>query len=177
MERAATKKISRAAALGRGRGARSKSESRRFGERSCGIEAMLDRLEIRRDKQLRRRRRESARRQKNRRTDRAIIVIVCRNLRRRMRFGVGKRGVLCACRVRVLRYGVQMDVTEGDHDLQRQRDQRQHRTAPSMATNRTHSPTRPRRAPTRCRTLTLLCYITQGPAHRVQPAVYFASAR
>jgi hypothetical protein len=94
-----------------------------------------------------------------------------------MRFGVGKRGVLCACRVWVLGYGVQMDVTEGNHDLQRQRDQRQHRTVPSMATNKTHSPDATPPRPHAMPYATLLCYITQGPAHCVQPAVYFASAR
>jgi hypothetical protein len=83
---------------------------------------MLDPLEIRWDKQLRRRRRERTRRQKNRRANCAIIVIVGRNLRRRTRFGVSKRSVLCTCRVRVSRHGVQMDVTEREHDLERQRD-------------------------------------------------------
>jgi hypothetical protein len=101
------------------------------------MEVMLDPVEIRRDKQLRRRRRERTRRQKNRRTNRAIIVIVGRNLRRRMRFGVSKRGALCAC-VRALRQGVQMDVAEGDRDLEGQRDQRQHRAVLSMATNPAH---------------------------------------
>jgi len=80
---------------------------------------MLDPLEVRGHEQLGRRRRERARRQKNRRTDRAIIVIVGRALRRRMRFGVGKRDALRACRLRVLRQGVQMDVTEGERNLQR----------------------------------------------------------
>jgi hypothetical protein len=83
---------------------------------------MLDLLEIRWDKQLGRRRRERTRRQKDRRANRAIIVIVGRALRRRTRFGVSKRSVLCTCRVRVSRYGVQMDVTEREHDLERQRD-------------------------------------------------------
>jgi hypothetical protein len=50
--------------------------------------------------------------------------------------------------VRVLRYGPQMDVSEGDRDLERQRDQRQHRAVPSMTTNPAHptspSATRPR---------------------------------
>ena len=98
---------------------------------------MLDSLEIRRDEQLRRRRSKRTRRQKNRRTNRAIIVVVGRNLRRRMRFGLSKRGALSAC-VRALRQSVQMDVAEGDHDLERQRDQRQHRAVSSMATNPTH---------------------------------------
>jgi hypothetical protein len=57
--------ISRTAASGQGRSARSESEPQLFGERLCGIEVMLDPLEICRDRQLRRRWRECARRQKN----------------------------------------------------------------------------------------------------------------
>jgi hypothetical protein len=142
------KEISSAATLDHRRSARSESQPRRVGKRSCDIEALLDPLEIRGDEQLRRRRRECARRQKNRRTDRAIIVIVGRNLHRRMRFGASKRDALRAYRVRALRQGVQMDVAESDHDLQRQRDQRQRRAMSSMATNPAHptspSATRPR---------------------------------
>jgi hypothetical protein len=62
-----------------------------------------------------------------------------------MRFGVGKRGMLCACRARVLRQAVQMDVTEGERDLQRQRDQRQDRTTVFMAMNPAHPPNYPHR--------------------------------
>jgi hypothetical protein len=132
------KEISSAATLDHRRSARSESQPRPVGKRSCDIEALLDPLEIRGDEQLRRRRRECARRQKNRRTDRAIIVIVGRNLHRRMRFGASKRGGLCAYRKPVLRQTVQMDVTEGDYDLQGQRNQRQQRAVPFMATNPAH---------------------------------------
>jgi hypothetical protein len=56
-----------------------------------------------------------------------------------MRFGVSKYGAPCStCRMRILRQTLQMDVTEGDHDLQRQRDQRQQRSVPSMEPNPTH---------------------------------------
>jgi hypothetical protein len=64
-ETPATKKVSKTAALGHGRSARSESEARRLSERSCDIEEMLNPLEIRRDKQLRRRYRECARSQKD----------------------------------------------------------------------------------------------------------------
>jgi hypothetical protein len=99
------KEISRTAALGHRRSARSESQPQRVGKRSCDVEAMLDSLEIHRGEQLRRRRRERARRQKNRCANCAIIVIIGRNLHRRMRFGVSERCALRACRVRVLRYG------------------------------------------------------------------------
>ena len=141
--------ISSTAALNHRRSARSESQPQRVGKRSRGIEALLDSLEIRGDEQLRRRRSERARRQKNRRANCAIIVIG-RNLRRRMRFGVNESDALRGCRVRVLRYGVQMDMSESDRDLERQRNQRQHRAIPSMATNPAHPtspPTRPRASP------------------------------
>jgi hypothetical protein len=132
------KEISRTAALGHGRSARSESESRRFGKRSCGIEAMLDPLEVRRDKQLRRRRPECARRQKNRRTDRAIVVIVGRNLRRRSRIFISESDGVSDRGGRALRHPVQMHMAERQHDLQHQRRKCQQRSVLSMAMNPGH---------------------------------------
>ena len=83
---------------------------------------MLDPLEIYRDKQLRRRRRECARRQKNRRANRAIIVIIGRNLRRRLLGRVGEPDLLGYGGMRIAGQAAQMHVTKGQRNLQRQRD-------------------------------------------------------
>jgi hypothetical protein len=119
MERAATKKISRTAASGQWRSARSESEPPRLGERSCGIKAMLDPLEIRRHKQLRRRWRKRARRQKDRGADRAIIITVVGDLGRRLRIFVSETDGVSDRSGRVLRHTMQVHVIEGEHDLQR----------------------------------------------------------
>src|SRR5262249_13764212 len=125
-KRAATNKISRTAASGYGRGARAESEPWRFRGRSRGIEAMLNPLEIRRDKQLRRRRREGTRRQNNRRANRAVIVIIAWILRRCLLRRVSERRLSCYERARTAAKAAQVHVTKGQHDLERQRDQRQH---------------------------------------------------
>jgi len=140
MERAATKKTSRTAASGHGRSARSESEPQRFGERPCGIEGMLDPLEYRGQRQLRRGRREGARCQKDRGADRAIIIVVAANWRRRLRVFVSETDGVSDRSWRVLRHTMQVHVIESEHDLQRQRDQRQHRPVPLMAINPTHHP-------------------------------------
>ena len=122
----------------RGRSPRSKPRALPFGERVTGIESTLDPLKSRRQRQLRRGRRECARRQKDRRANRAIIVIVSRILRRHLRRGLRHRGALHDRSMRVLRQTVQMHVIEGEHGLQRQRDQRQHAAVPLMANNPAH---------------------------------------
>jgi hypothetical protein len=138
MERAATKKISRTAALRRGRSARSESEPQRFGEWACGIEAMLDSLEIQRDKQLRRCRRERARREKNRRANRAVIVSVSGNWRRRSGIFINESGGESDRGGRAIRHPVQMHMAERQQDLQHQRRKCQQRSLPSMAINPAH---------------------------------------
>ena len=99
---------------------------------------MLDPLEIGRDKQLRRRRRECARCQKNRRANRAVIVIVGRNLHRRLLGRVRKPDLFGYGGMRIARQAAQVHVTKGQRNLQRQRNQRQCRAISFMATNRTH---------------------------------------
>jgi len=42
--------------------------------------------------------------------------------------------------VRTAAKAAQVHVAEGEHNLQRQRDQRQHRTVPSMVLNPAHPP-------------------------------------
>ena len=121
-----------------GRSARSKPRALPFGERVTGIESTLGPLKSRRQWQLRRCRREGARRQKDRRANRAIIVIVTGILRRRLRRCLRHRGVLHDRGMGVLRQTVQMHVIKGEHDLQRQRDQRQHAAMPLIANNPAH---------------------------------------
>ena len=122
----------------RGRSPRSKPRALPFGERVTGIESTFDPLKSRRQRQLRRGRRECARRQKDRRANRAIIVIISRILRRHLRRGLRHRGALHDRGRRVLRQTVQMHVIEGEHDLQHQRDQRQHAAVPLMTNNPAH---------------------------------------
>ena len=135
--------------LGCGRSARLKCKApSRFGAAVRIIERMLDPLETDQHRQYRWRRRERARYEKDRSADRAVIVIVGilrRSLRRRLR---ECREYRCA---RTAGYAakmkiVQMNVAERKRDLQRQRRQRQQRTAPLMAMNEVHLiPTSPRR--------------------------------
>ena len=138
MERAATKTISRTAASGHGGSARSEREPQLFGERLCGINVMLDPPETRGDKQLRRRWRECARRQKNRRANRAVIVVVAWDLHRSLQWRVSERRLSRYDTVRTATKTAQVHVAKGKHDLQRQRNQRQHRTVPSMVLNPAH---------------------------------------
>ena len=102
------------------------------------MKAKLDPLEIRRHKQLRRCWRERARRQRNRCANRAVIVIVGRNLRRDLLGRVGEPDLLGYGGMRIASQGAQMQVTEGERDLQRQRNQRQHRSVLSMVLNPAH---------------------------------------
>ena len=99
---------------------------------------MLDPLEIRWDKQLRRRWRECAGRQKNRCANRAVIVIIARDLRRSLQRRVSERRLSRYDTVRTAARAAQVHVAKGKHHLQRQRNQRQHRTVPSMVLNPTH---------------------------------------
>ena len=98
---------------------------------------MLDPLEICRDKQLRRRWRECARRQKNRCANSAVIIIA-RDLRRSLQRRVSERRLSRYDTVRTAARAAQVDVAKGKHYLKRQRNQRQHRTMPSMVSNPTH---------------------------------------
>src|SRR5262249_28581239 len=117
MERAATKTISRTAASGHGRSARSESEPQLSGKRLCGIEVMLDPLEICRNKQLRRWR-ECARRQKNRRANRAVIVVVAWDSPRSLQRRVSVRRQSRYDTVRTAAKAAQVHVAKGEHDLQ-----------------------------------------------------------
>ena len=99
---------------------------------------MLDPPETRGDKQLRRRWRDRARRQKNRRANRAVTVIVAWDLRRSLQRRVSERRLSRYDTVRIATKTAQVHVAKGKHDLQRQRNQRQHRTVPSMVLNPTH---------------------------------------
>ena len=96
---------------------------------------MLDPLEIYRDKQLRQRRRECARCQKNRRANRAVIVVVAWDLHRSLQWRVSERRLSRYDTERTAASAAQVHMAEGEHELQRQRDQRQHRTVPSMVLN------------------------------------------
>ena len=135
--------------LGDRRGARPKRQARPFREHRVCIERMLDPLETRRQRQLRRRRRERRRCQEYRGADRAISIVV--NWRRRLRQNLALGNTLrdCGC-VRIFHQTGQMHVIEGEHDLQRHRDQRQHNAVPLMSSNPAH-PQRTRRATTRPR--------------------------
>ena len=144
-----------------GRGARLKCKApSRFGAAARVIERMLDPLETNRHRKRRRRRRERVRYQKDRGADRAVIVIVAGISRRSLWRGLRERRAMrrdywpvratgCTAKMKI----VQMDVAEGERDLQRQRRQRQQRTAPLMAMNEVHLiPTSPT-----ARMLTLQC--------------------
>jgi hypothetical protein len=140
--------------LGCGRSARLKCKAPwQFGAAVRIIERMLDPLETDRHRQYRRRRRERARYENDRSADRAVIVIVVgispRSLRRWLRKrhairgeGRSARAVAYAAKMQI----VQMDMAEGERNLQRQRRQLQQRTAPLMAMNKVHLvPALPRR--------------------------------
>jgi hypothetical protein len=107
------------------------------GKRGSDTERMLNPLEIRGQRQLRRRWRKRGRRQEDRGADRAIAVIVG-NWRRHFRWGVRERHLSGYGDMRTAAEAVQMHVTKREHYLQRQRDQRQHRTVLSMVLNPAH---------------------------------------
>lgn len=117
--------------LGCGRSARLKCKApSRFGAAVRIIERMLDPLETDQHRQYRWRRRERARYEKDRSADRAVIVVV-RILRRGLRRCLRKRRLMRRHRrsVRIAGYAakvkvVQMNVAEGECDLQRQRRER-----------------------------------------------------
>jgi len=71
-----------------------------------------------------------------------MVVIIAAVLRRCWR-RVTEPNLFDKGDMRTAGQAVQMDVTEGDRDLERQRNQRQHRTAVLMAMNPAHSPDNP----------------------------------
>src|SRR5215472_3351581 len=71
-----------------------------------------------------------------------MVVIIAAVLRRCWR-RVTEPNLFDKGGMRTAGQAVQMDVTEGDRDLERQRNQRQHRTAVLMAMNPAHSPDNP----------------------------------
>jgi len=75
-----------------------------------------------------------------------MVVIIAAVLRRCWR-RVTEPNLFDKGGMRTAGQAVQMDVTEGDRDLERQRNQRQHRTAVLMAMNPAHSPDNPPAAP------------------------------
>jgi hypothetical protein len=133
-----------------GRSARLKCKApSRFGGAMGMIERMLDPLETDRHRQYRRRRSKRVRYEKDRSANRAVIVIVVGILSRSLRRWPKRRVMWRDCRaVRIAGYAakvkvVQMNVTEGKRDLQRQRRERYQRTTPLMAMNPVHPDPRP----------------------------------
>ena len=117
--------------LGCGRSARLKCKAPLgFSAATRVVERMLDPLETRRHRQCWRCRGKRARYEKDRSADRAVIVVV-RILRRGLRRCLRKRRLMRRHRrsVRIAGYAakvkvVQMNVAEGECDLQRQRRER-----------------------------------------------------